>query len=274
MDKIFDTPGAVALSIDIPAGDVSLVAEQTVETRVELEPLDDAAREAIGHARIELRERSDGHTLSIAVPERRGFFGRNPHFVLRVRCPEGTDVDARTRSADLALRGAFGSVIGKTASGDVAVDKARGEVEIHTASGDVEVGSGAAGVAATTASGDVTVHSAVGPIRVQVVSGDVTIGEALEAVDVNSVSGDLQLDAVGPGSVRAKSVSGDVRIAVRRGLDVWMDVSSLSGDTSCELASTDGPADEGVPLVEVRAKTVSGDVTIARATAVAPSSTA
>ena len=270
MERVFDTPRSLTLRIDLPAGEAFVDGEQTAQTLVGLEPLDDAARAVVDAVRIELREYPEGDVLAVEIPERRGFFGRNPHFALHVRCPEGTSVEARTRSAGLAGRGVLGAVRAKTASGDVTIEQALGNVEIQTASGDVEVGSARAETSVTTASGDVSVDTAFGPVQAHVVSGDVTVEDALDAVEANSVSGDVRLEAVGPGSVRAKSVSGDIRIAVRRGYDVWLDVNTLSGDTASELEPSTGPdASDGDPLVELRAKTVSGDVEIVRAAATA-----
>ena len=106
-----------------------------------------------------------------------------------------------------------------------------------------------------------------GPINVTSASGDVTIGEACDNVSVNTVSGDQEHGAVYAGNVSAHSVSGDVRIGVRRGSKVFLDCNTVSGDTSSELEmSPDAPATDG-PLVEIRAKTVSGDIRITRAPA-------
>ena len=270
MERVFDTPRTLTLRIDLPAGEALVDAEQTAQTLVELEPLDDAARAVVDGVRIDLRELAEEDMLAVEVPERQGFFGRNPHFALRVRCPEGTSVEARTRSASLTGSGLLGAVQAKTAAGDVRIEHAEGSVEIQTASGDVDVRGARGRTSVNTASGDVSLGTASGPVKAHVVSGDVTIEDAIDTVEANSVSGDIRLDAVGPGSVRAKSVSGDVRIAVRRGHDVWLDVNTLSGDTVSELEPSTGPeATDGKPLVELRAKTVSGDVEIVRAAATA-----
>src|SRR5207247_8297223 len=129
------------------------------------------------------------------------------------------------------------------------VGAVEGRATAHTASGDVEIG---------RAGGQVGVHS---------VSGDVVVRDACGDVTANSVSGDQKLEAVVEGVVKAQSVSGDVEIGVRRGSRVYLDCSTLSGETSSELELTGDAGDEG-PLVELRAKTVSGDITIVRAAAV------
>ena len=267
MHRTFATPGRVALRMQVAAGEIAIESAETAETTIDLEPLDDAARESLELARISLGEGGDAYDVAVEAPERRGLFGRTPHFRLRVRCPEATSVSARTRSADVRARGRFESFRANTASGDVEVECVDGAVELQTASGDVELQVANGAVRVQTASGDVAIGRARGPLNAHLVSGDLTLADAEGTIEVNTVSGDQTLEAVGAGSLRAESVSGDVRIGVRRGCDVWLDVRSVSGDTSSELEVTDAPTPEGAPLLELRAKTVSGDVQIVRASA-------
>ncbi|MEA2459987.1 MAG: hypothetical protein QOH90_164, partial [Actinomycetota bacterium] len=56
-----------------------------------------------------------------------------------------------------------------------------------------------------------------------------------------------------------KTTSGDIQIGVAEGTSVWMDVSSLSGDTNSYLAPGDGG---GGATLEVRASSLSGDITL------------
>jgi hypothetical protein len=67
------------------------------------------------------------------------------------------------------------------------------------------------------------------------------------------------------GSVTLKSVSGDMHVGIRRGSGVWLDVKSVSGDTSSELAVDDTPPEGDGPLVELRATAMSGDIRIVSA---------
>jgi DUF4097 and DUF4098 domain-containing protein YvlB len=113
------------------------------------------------------------------------------------------------------------------------------------------------------------VGRAEAPLKVNAVSGDVSIREALASVSANSVSGDQDVEIGGGESVSLQSVSGDLSLSVRRGLSVWLDVVSVSGDTSCALEFGDGPPAGGGPVVELRLKSVSGDIEITRAAATA-----
>ena len=66
--------------------------------------------------------------------------------------------------------------------------------------------------------------------------------------------------------VRVTAVSGDVSVATRPGLALWIDAQSVSGTMRSDLEVGDYPATEASESpVELRVRTVSGDVRISRA---------
>jgi len=268
MHKTFDVQGTTEVEVRLNAGDIQI--DPTLDGRVEIELTahDEEAQEIVDAARVE----QQGNRVLVDVPQKRGGFSFGSLFGrqgidCRVRCPEGSLLTVRTKSADLSVRGAIGGMNVATASGDVEADRVNGGVNIKSASGDVRVSVVTAGANVQSASGDVEIGSVKGAVNVNTASGDVTINEADDNVNVNTVSGDQEHGAVMRGSVSAHSVSGDVRIGVRRGSKVYLDCTTVSGDTSSELeVSPEAPATDG-PLVEIRAKTVSGDIRITRAPA-------
>ena len=268
MQKTFEVQGTTEVEIRLNAGDIQVDATLDGSVTVELLAHDDEAQQLVDAARVELQ----GNRVLVHVSQKRGgfsfgnLFGRQG-ITCRVRCPEGSLLTARTRSADLTVRGAIGGMNVATASGDVEADRVLGGLNVKSASGDIGVRVVGAGVNVQTASGDVALGAVRGSINVNTASGDVTINEADDNVNVNTVSGDQEHGAVMRGNVSAHSVSGDVRIGVRRGSKVYLDCTTVSGDTSSELeVSPEAPATDG-PLVEIRAKTVSGDIRITRAPA-------
>jgi DUF4097 and DUF4098 domain-containing protein YvlB len=270
MQRTFDNvTGPLTLDLRLQAGSIVIEAKHTNQVEVELEPLNEAARQALDAVVVDLRARGDGHLLVVEVPEWRGmgFFGRGREFDLRIRCPERPDVKVRCASADFAARGALAALEVKTASGDVEAAQVDGEVRLQSASGDVELGAVGGSIDLNTAAGDVTIGRAEGSVRARLVSGDFALRDARDSVEVQTVSGDQRLEAVSGGSIGLGSVSGDIRVGVRQGTNVWMDVRSLSGDTTSELTPTDGPASDDARLVELRIKSVSGDVQIESAAA-------
>jgi Putative adhesin len=269
MQKTFETYGPLRLDIRVPSGEVLIEPGREGVTELELEGHDDASRQAIEEARVELVD--NGHRLVIDVNPRSssflGFvFGRNG-VTCRVRCPEGASVDVRTKSADVQGRGRFESVEVKTASGDVVFDDVEQGVTAKSASGDIRFERVGQGFSAQSASGDIHVGSIGEGGAIQTVSGDVFVGSAGGSLSLNSVSGDVRVDAVHQGNINLGAVSGDIVVGVRRGSRLWVDAQSISGETESELELAGAPVSDEGPLVELRAKTVSGDIRVVRAPA-------
>jgi hypothetical protein len=269
--ETFETPGPVVLAIQIPVGNVDLVTWDDPRTQVDFTVSgdDELARELTAGTRIEMRERAGGQEIIVDVPRLRGgFFRRDPDLDLRIRCPHGTGVDLRTRSADVTGRGRFGGVDVTSVSGDVEFDELERGASVKTTSGDLYLGRVAHGVDVTTTSGDVEINRVGGAATIRLVSGDLRIREADGSVIATSVSGDQSIEAISAGDVRLQSVSGDVVVGIRRGSRLFVDAKSISGDTTSELDLGDEPGgEEEGPLVELRANTVSGDIRVVRALA-------
>src|SRR5882762_2003208 len=272
MQKAFEVSGPAEIDVRLASGDIEV--DPTLDGRIEVELVahDEESQRLVDEARIELHDHHSRPQLIVDVPHKgRGFsfslvFGRSG-ISCRIRCPRGSLVSARTKSADVRAGGTIGGLNVGTASGDVEANQVDGSVNIKSASGDVRVRETSGGVNVQTASGDTELDVVRGAINVASASGDVAIGEAYDNVSANTVSGDQAHGAVMRGQVSATSVSGDITVGVRRGSKVYLDCNTVSGDTRSELElTTEAPAGDG-PLVEIRAKTVSGDIRITRAPA-------
>jgi DUF4097 and DUF4098 domain-containing protein YvlB len=264
----FETPGRVGLRLDVPSGDVTIHTwdEPRVDVEVTASRNDEASRAAAAETRVEASDRGGRHDVTVRVPKREGRFGlswgRGPELDVVIRCPEGADVELTTHSADLDARGRLGEVGVKSASGDVAVLDT-GALTTTTASGDVTAGAVAGSLVAKSASGDVDVQAVTGEATASTVSGDLRIGRTGGTATLSTVSGDVDLE-LAEAAVRINAVSGDVAVAMRPGLLLWLDVQSVSGSVTSDLAVGDAPV-EGGEQVELRVRTVSGDVRVATA---------
>src|SRR5437763_907524 len=137
----FDTPGPLRLDLSVPAGEIDVRTQEGAETTVDLEPLrgNDARREAIESARIQLRGRGDGHELVVDVPGSRGLggiFSRGSEVRLVVLCPAGAELEAQGGSANIRAAGRYGSVEARAGSGDVGGAEGDGAAAVETGSGD------------------------------------------------------------------------------------------------------------------------------------------
>jgi DUF4097 and DUF4098 domain-containing protein YvlB len=280
--ETFKTPGQVRLDIRVGAGEIRLASGADGETTVTLEPLrdDEGSKAAVEDARVDLRERAEGHEVLVDVRGRR--FGSS-EVLVEVRCPDGADVKAKSGSADIEGDGRFGAADVQSGSGDVQfselsgdckVDAASGDVQlarvggelrVNTASGDVQVGSVAGAAKVNSASGDIQLREAGGSLEVNSASGEVQLGQAGSSVSVNTASGDQAIGAVVEGKVTLKSASGDLKVGIREGSTLWVDARSRSGQVRSELPVSDAPPEGNAPHVELRANTMSGDVELVRA---------
>ena len=273
MQKTFEVSGPIELDLRLASGEIEIDPSLDGRVEISLEAHDDDSQRLIDEARVELQDHAERQRVIVDVPNRRGggfsfglVFGRSG-ITCRVRCPEASLVSVKSKSADVLARGTIGGLSVQTASGDVEVDRVLGDVSVKSASGDIEAREIGDGTSIQTASGDVHIEVARGSVTIATASGDVRIGEAYDDVSANTVSGDPDHGAVMTGTVAAHSVSGDVRIGVRRGSRVYLDCNTVSGDTSSDLELTPDAATGDGPLVEIRAKTVSGDIRITRALA-------
>ena len=271
----FDTPGKVRLDLSVSAGEIDVRAEGSGETTVDLEPLrsNDASREAVESARIQLRDRGDAHELVVDVPGSRGLslFSRGPEVRLVVRCPAGAELQAEGGSADVQAAGRYASAQVQTGSGDIAVAAVDGDAKLKSGSGDLALERVDGELSAQTGSGDLAIGRAGGRATLRSASGDVAVRDAASDLTVQTASGDVSVQAVSAGEVSIQSASGDVYVGVRKGRRLWVDATSTSGETTSDFEVGDEPVpgedEEDGPLVELRIATMSGDVHVARAAA-------
>jgi DUF4097 and DUF4098 domain-containing protein YvlB len=193
MQRSFDVSAPVELEVRLSSGEVTIDPSLDGRVEVELTAHDDDSQRLVDEARVELQDRSDRPRVIVEVPQKRGgfsfSFGRQG-ITCRVRCPEGSVVTAKTKSADLTVRGTIGSVSFTTASGDLDLDRVSGGVNAKSASGDVSAREIGGDVSIQSASGDVSLEVVRGAASVTSVSGDVRIDEAYDDLNANTVSGD------------------------------------------------------------------------------------
>jgi len=245
-EHTFELPSDPRLSVKVPAGIVEIEAQPGTEAFVRLSPIvdDEATREAIERAHVEVH----GNELAVEVKEKRLRFGGSPQVRAEIRCPEGTRSKLHTASADIRARGRLGETKTHIASGDVELEHVDGRYEAHSASGDVTVG---------IVAGDATIHSA---------SGDLELGHTDAGVTAHSASGNVEIGDAGGGPIKVRSASGDVRIGVRSGRRVAVDVKTVSGEAVSDIPLDGaGKDDADAPLVDISVSGVSGDVRISRA---------
>ena len=261
------TPGTARLRINVPAGTVEIIATETSDTVVNVEPLNQAARDLIDSVKERARSLSETeHEVIVETPDRARrsrWFGNSPAFAIEVTAPSRSSVEVTSASADITCTGTCGDVNVRSASGDASFPDVEGDVTSKTASGDLSFGRVTGRARLQSVSGDVAIMRPIGSTTATTVSGEVKVDDASDSLALKTVSGDIHIGSCGP-DVNLHTVSGDVEIGVGSGARVWMDLQSMSGETSSDLdigsSRAGGDAD-----VEIRARSVSGDIRVIRA---------
>ncbi len=284
MEKTFDTPGDVRLHVENEVGHVAIRTSETMTTQVSLEPDTPGAEELVERATVECHKSGSRHHVIVKVPRQGMRFLRRNGVTVRVDMPEGSDVNVTVASADVDITGPVGAAElatssgdisaddvardfdSKSASGDITVGSVGGALKVHTASGDLRCSSVAGRVVFATASGDLEVGAAADQVDVKATSGDVRLGELAHGARVQNVSGDVRVLALGEGTLHVRSVSGSVSVGVVTGVDLHVDVETMSGEIRSEIPLRDEPGGgRAGARVDLSVRSVSGDVEIERA---------
>jgi len=282
---VFDTPEPISVQIDLPVGDAWIRASDRADTVVEVRPSNDSSKSDVSAAEQTRVEYADGRLL-IKAPRswrRYSFFGPGSSVDVAIELPSGSNLQADAAWTTFRCEGRLGesrfSTAGDirldqtgaldvdTSAGGVTVERAVGHARITTGYGQVRIREVDGPAEIKNSSGGCWVGEATGDVRVSTASGDITVEAADADVRANTASGDVTVEAAMSGEVGINSASGDVHVGVRRGSRVYLDCSTVSGDTNSELEITgDEPAGDG-PLLQIKARTVSGDIRITRAPA-------
>lgn len=265
----FPATGPIVAAVRLAGGELSVVADDQPSARVTVTPHDDseASRMAAANTKVSM----SGDRLDIEVPNNRGWglFRHGGRVRIDLRLPQESQLRAQVASADVRTSGRLGEVRVEAASGDTTVAEASRDVSVDSASGDVRIQHVGGALRVNTGSGDVFAELAGGPVHVNSASGDVTIEEAKGGVRASTASGDIHLGAIHGDQVKINSASGDVTVGVPVGTSVWLDLGTLSGTTSSDLAvGGDGPT--GGAKLNLWVHTLSGDIRVHR---VGPSAT-
>jgi hypothetical protein len=263
----FPSPNPITAVVRLAAGALEITAEERDTAVVDVRPFDDRpdSHEAAERTTVEFR----GDTLTVVAPEGTWLSRRNAALLVTIRLPLDSRLRFKTASADVACRGRFASLDGEGASGDLHVEHVTGDAKVKIASGDVTAGQVDGELQVGGASGDVTAQHVGGAVDARLASGNVDITSAGAGVKARTASGRVRIGAVGHGTVKVRTASGDVAVGVRSGTGVWLDLNTVAGRTTNDLDMTAGGGDAGQGLsLEIR--TVSGDIAIRRVPAEAP----
>ncbi|MBQ1090564.1 DUF4097 family beta strand repeat-containing protein [Streptomyces sp. B93] len=213
----FNTPAPISAVLNVPAGQLRLIAADRADTTVEVLPADAlASRDVKAAAQVQVAYH-DG-VLRVDVPEpRKRLTGPSGSVEVTVQLPAGSRVEATSSRGVLRGVGRLGDLDFESAQATVKVDEAAG-VRLALKDGAVTVGRLTGPAEISTLRGDLTVTEAAGgTLTLRTEQGDITVGAARgtsAALDAHTSYGrihnSLKNDGTPGLAIHATTTQGDI----------------------------------------------------------------
>ncbi|MFJ4101777.1 DUF4097 family beta strand repeat-containing protein [Amycolatopsis japonica] len=216
-----------------------------------------SADDAVAQTRIE----KVGNRLVVQAPK--AWQLKNVPLAVTVRAPAGSHLEVRAGAADVTVAGIAGRADIMTGAGKIALERADGSAIVRTGTGDIKLGPTLSGLQLRTGSGSVEAASVSGSATVATGTGDVWLGEVAGEVLARTGSGSLSVADAASGTLELTTGSGEVRVAIRGGVQAEIDLSSTTGSVSSELDVAESAPSE--VSLKVRARTGTGDAVVTSA---------
>ncbi|MFI6604147.1 hypothetical protein ACIBHX_48640, partial [Nonomuraea sp. NPDC050536] len=156
----FETLAPISVVLDVPAGRVQFIAADRADTTVEVRPTNASKSRDVKAVEQTTVEYADGVLRIETAVGKNQYLGPSGAIDVTVQLPAGSQVEAKTASAELRTVGRLG---------DVAFDGAYRLIKID------EVAS----LRLTATDGDVEVGRLGGPAQISAARGDIRIAEAV-----------------------------------------------------------------------------------------------
>ncbi|MFJ4693696.1 DUF4097 family beta strand repeat-containing protein [Streptomyces sp. NPDC088766] len=169
----------------------------------------------------------------------------------------------RTDLGDIRLTRASGDVE-VVGAGRIEVGTVAGAATVKNGNGATGIGEVTGSLRAGAANGDISVAVAHGTVDAKCANGRIEIGVAHAGVEAVSSNGRIRVGDVTRGRIDLRTSVGDVEVGIHQGTAAWLDVTTKFGTVRNALGSADGPADSD-ETVEVHARTGAGDILVRRA---------
>ncbi|MBG6237588.1 DUF4097 and DUF4098 domain-containing protein YvlB [Mycetocola sp. CAN_C7] len=277
----FTTPTPIDLAINLPVGEIEIVASDRGDTVVTVSPTNPdkpVDRRGAEQTSVEF----DGQRLTVTGPKPRlSWIGPTESVDVRVELPTGSRLTAEISVGNVRTVGRLGATRIKASTGAVDLD-ATGDLWLRASHGNATVGTVDGGVEITadhgqirlgtvtrdailkSAHGNIRIEESGGDLEAKLSYGDLEIRRALGSVTAKTAYGAIELREVSGGSIEVDSGFGQIAIGVRPGIPAWLDLASKEGRVRNELDGEAAPV-PSEQTVAVRARTQFGNVTITRA---------
>lgn len=277
----FDTPTPISATVELPIGELHVVASDRADTTVDVRSTPGDRAEADG-VRVELvgqELRVTGRPLGILRQLTPKTPGRSIEVVIAL--PTGSGLSARSGYGGITAGGRLGSCAIRTKYGDVRIEDAASATlalaygrarATGTIDGDADLVSDHGGVHVRDVGGSATLRSKHGTIRADRIGGKALLTGGHGAIDVDAVEadahvrttyGNVRLGRIARGEVTVASSHGRMEIGIAETSAAWLDV-----DTRGRISNDLTPRDDSTGFAEtvtVHARSQDGNIVIRRA---------
>jgi hypothetical protein len=277
----FSTPEPIFLSVQLPAGEIHLLAGAVGETTVVVGPVDAASAADVAAAERVKVEHAPGKVVVRAPGSIKGRRGQSDGAVaVRVTLPEDSHVRLGSAWANFRAEGRLGvcrmdtvtSTIQLDRTGMLQVTAVRVELTVGRVIGQVKLASRSGSLwfdeidgsaVIKNDHGECTIGKVTGPLRLLGANGEFTVDAAEAEVRSKTAYGAVRIGELMGGAAMLASASGELEIGIPEGTAARLDVSTVRGIIYNGLTEVDRPgADDRT--VDVHAHTFDGDIVIRR----------
>jgi DUF4097 and DUF4098 domain-containing protein YvlB len=198
----FSTPEAISAVLDIPAGNVQLVAADRVETVVQVAPSDPSKSRDVKAAEAAEVEYGDG-VLRIGVAAKNNYFGPTGSVAVVVQLPAGSELSLQAASVEFRSTGSLGAVV---------ISSAHGSIELEDAA----------------------------TAKLSLTAGDVSVGRLHGSAEIRTSKGDIRIAEAVSGALDLRTEVGEINVVAAAGVSATLDAGTTTGRINNELKNAEG----------------------------------
>lgn len=277
----FLAPSPVPVVVDVPFGNLHVVASERDDVVVTVLPADPARSGAV-RAAEETRVDRDGDAVTIIYPNAWKQYVlpfSAGGAIVTVEVPEGSSLsgkagtlyaEGRLGTVDLTLNGGEARVDEaahldlRVSAGSVVVGRATGPTNVKASAGSVRIGELVGDGTIRASNGTTDVGSVTGSLDVVGAHAEIAVGRVRGAVTVRSANAGIRVAELESGSVTLTTSYGAIEVGVPEGVAAWLDVAAEHGTFRNQLTPSEGPV-ESDATAEVHASSGYGDIIVRRA---------
>jgi hypothetical protein len=243
----FATPEPITVSVELPVGDVRVVASDREDATVQVRPTDQSRAADVRSAERTRVERVPGGLL-VKAPGQHGLglLGKPGSVDVTIELPAGSGLHADSSVAAFHATGRLGQVRIKTSVGNVDLDetgrldlstgagaitvaRVDGDAEVSTGSGRIRLGQIDGAALVKNSNGGTRIDAIAGDLQISAGNGNLTVGRADGNVTASAAHGEIRIGQLSRGTAAIKTGFGEIELGLRAGTAAQLDLFTSFG---------------------------------------------